>query len=93
MGDHVLPAQGPGPAADTADAGHELAKGEGLDYIVVRPGVKALYPVIKLSHGGKEYHRDGGPLAPCVLQYAEPVRPRQHTVQDDQVIAAAGHIV
>ena len=88
---------GPGVAAappqQGAHAGQQLLRLKGLGEIIVRPAVQSLDPVGQVAAGRQHQHRHGMAPGAQLPQQAEPVHPRQHSVQQDQVIQVRGGVV
>ena len=74
------------PAQQRTDAGQQLVGLEGLGQIVVRAAVQALDPVGYVAAGRQHQHRHGMAPGAQPSQQGEAVHPRQHGVQQDQVI-------
>ena len=74
-----------GAAEQGPDPGQQLVEGEGLGQVVVGAGVEAGDPVGHLVAGGEHEHRRA--VAPLPQQAADgqPVDPRHHHVEHDQV--------
>ena len=71
--------------------GQELRDLKGLDDVVVGPQAQALDPVLHRAAGGDE--DDGDLQGGQVLHQLEAVHPREHHVQEDQVVPLGLHRV
>lgn len=81
------------PAGHRADSCQQLLWVKGLGEIVVRPSVQSRHLVGNGGAGGEHQHRGLHALASHLPQYAEAVQPREHDVQQDEVIRAGADIV
>lgn len=80
----ALPA--PGPPAHGPDAGDQLLHGEGLDQIVVRPGLQPLHPVGHRVQGGDNQHGGGNAVGAHPAEDGGAAHGGKHPVQDDEVV-------
>ena len=72
-------------AHDHADAGHQLARGERLDHVVVRAAVEARQLVVLLAPGGEHEH-GGVPQRAQLPADGKAVHVGQHHVENDGVV-------
>ena len=82
-----------GAAHDGLDPGKQLARGEGLDHVVVDPGLQATDAVVLLAARREHDDRDvaGEFLAAPAPRQLQAARARQHPVQQDEVGDAVGN--
>ena len=74
------------PAQQRTQPCQQFAKGKRLHQVVVGAGIQPVYTVIDGVAGGQHQHRRLDALAAQLAAEAEPVQPRQHHVEDEQVI-------
>ena len=77
-------------AAEGTDAGEELFQREGLDQVVVGPGVEALDAVGDLASSGQHQNGSGDLLGPQGAGDLHTGHLRQHEVENNDVVGAAG---
>ena len=83
MADLGRPAAGRAPHERT-DARLQLAEVEGLDQVVVGPGIESGDPVGNGVARGEDQHRRRVVAPPQGTQHLEPGEPRQPEVEDDE---------
>src|SRR6185369_321256 len=71
--------------SERVDPGGKLRKGEGLDEIVVGAGFEAVDPVLDSAEGRQQQNRGVDIGGADAADNAEPVRLRQHSVEDRYV--------
>ena len=78
------------PAHEGCDTGRELSESEGLAKVVVGPGIEPLDPVVHEIHGSQKDHGGLVLRPPKGLQQGDPVKPRQHPIEDHHIVTADG---
>jgi len=81
----------PGPAQKCLGAGDQLGHCEGLDQVVIRPGVQAGHPGLDRVAGREHQHGDAVPRPPQLTQQLHPVPVRQPEVEDDGIVGDERH--
>src|SRR5579875_275148 len=82
---------GGGTPQERPDTGEELVEGEGLDQVVVGPGVEPLHPVADRVPGGEDQDRGTVPHLPHPAADLNPVHQRQPKVEDHGIVTATQH--
>src|SRR3954452_3817402 len=75
-----------GPAHERPDAGQQLVERERLDQVVVGPAVQAADPVLDAVAGGEHQRGRPHPLLAQLPADVEADDPRQHEVEEDDVV-------
>ena len=71
----------------------QLRKVKGFAQIVVGPSVEPLHPVLDRVTGGKHQHRHRRTASSQVLADLDSVAPRQHYIQNDEVVIVDAGLV
>ena len=82
-------APGHGAVEHGPDAGHQLARGEGLDHIVVRAALQARQFIVFLAACGQDDDRRVDVAGAHLPQAGHAVHERHHHIQDHQIVSAA----
>jgi hypothetical protein len=62
--------------------GQQFREGEGLNQVIVAPGLQTFHPVIQPGHGGEEQRRRVVGLGAQVAHQAQAVQAGQHAVDN-----------
>src|SRR3989338_3986006 len=82
------PAASPAPRRSRARARrHQFLDRKGFREVVVGAGIQPLHLLIELGSGGEDQDRRGNLLLAQGLENLEAGHPRQHEIQDNQVVA------
>ena len=75
------------PPQERAHAGHQFLNGKGLREVVVGAGIQPLHLLVELGAGGENQDGRGHLLLAQGLEDVEAGHPRQHEVENNQVVA------